>query len=318
MNKIQIVFPLLLVGALVLECALGVYRRNYLADKRDVLCNLTILIVNRSLRPLSLIWMYFIFVAVTPLQVFTFPNNHWLMYIATFLVAEFGYYWYHRLSHEVTLIWCMHHTHHSSSWFNLTTAVRLNWVAKFVSPLFFVPIVLLGFDARTLMICLALGLFYQLFLHTEQVPRLGWFEGKLLNTPSAHRAHHGSNRQYIDRNFGGALIIFDRIFKTYQPEQDRVKYGVTTGFSSHIPLKVQFGPFISYPIADVESKIVKSGGPFIHVESSIRYRVARRFQQNLCPKKVVVSVSSEGIEGVTVTGDGNEFVIDKCGSGSSF
>ena len=93
---------------------------------------------------------------------------------------------------------------------------------------------------------LALGLFYQFFLHTEAVGRLGWLEGKLLNTPSAHRVHHGSNSAYIDRNYVGALIVWDRLFGTYAPETEKVRYGVTTGFVGHNPFVVQFAPAWKY------------------------------------------------------------------------
>ena len=91
-----------------------------------------------------------------------------------------------------------------------------------------------------------MGLLYQLFLHTEAIGRLGRFEGKLLNTPSAHRVHHGRNRQYIDKNYAGVFIVWDRLFGTYEPEVERVQYGVTTGFVGHNPLVVQFQPLWKY------------------------------------------------------------------------
>jgi len=143
-------------------------------------------------------------------------------------------------------MWTMHHTHHSSPWMNLTTAVRLNWLGSFVSPIFFVPFVLIGFSAEILILSLAIGLFYQFFLHTEAVGKLGFLEGWLLNTPSAHRVHHGSNKQYIDKNYGGMLIMFDRIFGTYEPEVEKVKYGVTSGNVGHNPFVINFLPLLQY------------------------------------------------------------------------
>ena len=129
---------------------------------------------------------------------------------------------------------------------NLTTAVRLNWVANFFAPAFFLPLVLIGFSAEWVAISLALGLFYQLFLHTEAIPRLGWFEGKFFNTPAAHRVHHGSNSIYIDKNYGGALIVWDRIFRTYQPETEKVNYGVTTGSVGYNPFVIQLAPLFNF------------------------------------------------------------------------
>lgn len=140
----------------------------------------------------------------------------------------------------------MHYTHHSSPWLNFTTALRLNWISKFISPLFFAPLVLLGISPAFIIASLALGLVWQFFLHTEAIGRLGWLEGKLLNTPSAHRVHHGRNVQYIDRNFAGALIIWDRLFGTYEPEAERVRYGVSSGFAGHNPLVIQFLPLWKY------------------------------------------------------------------------
>ncbi|MEL6188710.1 MAG: sterol desaturase family protein, partial [Myxococcota bacterium] len=127
-----------------------------------------------------------------------------------------------------------------------TTALRLNWVAKFVTPLFFAPLVWLGFSPTVVAGSLGVGLLYQFFLHTESVGRLGVFEGKLLNTPSAHRVHHGSNPAYIDKNYGGVFIVWDRLFGTYQPEVEDVRYGVTTGFLGHNPLTAQFRPLYNY------------------------------------------------------------------------
>jgi len=186
-----------------------------------------------------------VFSAVASYQVFEISTNFFTIVI-TFLVAEFAYYWYHRLSHEKPLLWTLHHTHHSSPKYNLTTAFRLNWLGAFVSPIFFLPFILIGFSPEIFSASLAIGLLFQFFLHTEAVGRLGFLEGSLLNTPSAHRVHHGSNEKYIDKNYGGMLIIYDRLFSTYEPETEKVNYGVTTGFLSHNPIKLNFSPLVQY------------------------------------------------------------------------
>jgi sterol desaturase/sphingolipid hydroxylase (fatty acid hydroxylase superfamily) len=129
---------------------------------------------------------------------------------------------------------------------NLSTAVRLNWIGAFVSPIFYFPLVLIGFSPEVLIICLAFGLFFQYFLHTEAVNKLGFLEGLFFNSPSAHRVHHGSNEKYIDKNYGGTLIIFDRIFGTYQREEEKVQYGVTTGFYSNNPVIISLFPLIEF------------------------------------------------------------------------
>lgn len=216
-------------------------RARKVYNVKESLCNLSIAAFNGIQRPVTLAWSVFVLSLTEPLQVYRLPDTVWSFFV-TFVIADCAYYWYHRLTHEVPLLWTMHHTHHSSPWMNLTTALRLNWVAKYVSPLFFAPLVLIGFSPLVLGASLALGLLYQFLLHTEAIGRLGWFEGKLLNTPSAHRVHHGSNDEYIDKNYAGVFIIWDQLFGTYQAEESPVRYGVTTGFLSHNPLLVQFQP----------------------------------------------------------------------------
>ena len=224
------------------EVAWALLRRRKVYNLRETLiANFGISVGNNLLRPVSLAWKYAVFSVIEPLQAFSLPATGWA-FLLTFVVADCAYYWYHRFSHVVPILWTMHHTHHSSPWMNLTTAIRLNWIANFISPLFFAPLILLGFSPEWVLASLALGLFYQFFLHTEAVPKLGWLEGKLLNTPSAHRVHHGSNSAYIDRNYAGALIVWDQLFGTYAAETEPVHYGVTTGFVGHNPFVVQLAP----------------------------------------------------------------------------
>ena len=240
-------FLIIVLSAVLLEAVVGSIRKTYLAYSLDTLSNLAMMLVNRLIRPLSLAWKAYVFslAAELPFAVQTFEPRP-LVIVLTFFAAEFGYYWYHRLSHELPALWALHYTHHSSHYYNLTTAVRLNWLANFVSPVFFVPFVVVGFPPGLLTLMLALGLFYQFFLHTEVVPKLGWLEGMLWNTPSAHRVHHGSNERYLDKNYGASLILFDRLFGTYEPETEKVRYGVTTTSLGHNPLRVQFVPLWKY------------------------------------------------------------------------
>jgi sterol desaturase/sphingolipid hydroxylase (fatty acid hydroxylase superfamily) len=233
------------VAAILAEVAWSGWRDRRVHDLRESLSNLAMMVVNRLLRPLALAWGVVVLSLFEQLQQFRLPEAGWA-FLLTFLITDFAYYWYHRLSHELPLLWAMHCTHHSSPWLNLTTAMRLNWVAKFVGPLFFAPLVLLGMSPASVIAALALGLAWQFFLHTEAIGRLGWLEGKLLNTPSAHRVHHGRNAQYIDKNFAGALIVWDRLFGTYEPELEPVRYGVTSGFAGHNPLVIQFLPLWKY------------------------------------------------------------------------
>ncbi len=165
------------------------------------------------------------------------------VFIITFVLADFIYYWFHRASHLWMPLWAFHHIHHSSTRMNLTYAYRLNWFSALISPLFFVPLALLGLPSEFIVTSYALNLLYQFFLHTEAVGKMGAIEG-VIDTPSAHRVHHGSNDIYIDKNFGGVFMWWDRIFKTYQPETEKVIYGIPGNQVSYNPFRLVMQGFI--------------------------------------------------------------------------
>lgn len=181
------------------------------------------------------------FANLTPIKL---PHNAWV-FGATFITADFIYYWFHRLSHIWKPLWAFHLVHHSAMHMNLTAAYRLNWFSAIVSPLFFIPAVLFGLPNDFIIISYVLNLTYQFFLHTEAVGKLGLIE-HVMDTPSSHRVHHGSNPIYIDKNFGGVLIIWDKLFGTYQPETEKVRYGLTTGFLSYNPFRLVAQGFINW------------------------------------------------------------------------
>jgi sterol desaturase/sphingolipid hydroxylase (fatty acid hydroxylase superfamily) len=170
------------------------------------------------------------FITLAPFQL---PHN-FLIFLLTFITADFIYYWFHRVSHSWLPLWAFHMVHHSAMHMNLTSAYRLNWFSAIISPIFFIPAALLGMPPDFIALSYGLNLVYQFFLHTEFVHSMGPLEG-VMDTPSAHRVHHGSNPLYIDKNFGGVFIIWDRLFGTYQPETEKVQYGLTTGFVSYNP-----------------------------------------------------------------------------------
>lgn len=172
-----------------------------------------------------------------------FGNNPWV-FALTFILADFVYYWFHRASHIWLPLWAFHHVHHSSPRMNLTSAYRLNWFSALVSPLFFVPLALLGLPPGYIVVAYTLNLLYQFFLHTEAVDKIKPMEG-ILDTPSAHRVHHGSNDVYIDKNFGGVFMWWDRMFKTYQPETEKVVYGIPGEVVTNNPFRLVLQGFIN-------------------------------------------------------------------------
>jgi len=164
-----------------------------------------------------------------------------------FFGLEFFYYWYHRFSHTTRWFWNGHSPHHSPNQLNLSAAYRLGWFGRLTgSTVFFTPLVLLGFTPTVVLSALVLNLLYQFWLHADWFPRLGWLEG-IFNTPSNHRVHHARNPEYLDANYGGVLVVFDRLFGTYIPERDDVPcdYGtITPTVSSRNPFVLNFSPWI--------------------------------------------------------------------------
>jgi sterol desaturase/sphingolipid hydroxylase (fatty acid hydroxylase superfamily) len=167
------------------------------------------------------------------------PGTGAAVFVALFFVEDFVYYWYHRLSHEVRFLWAAHENHHSSRRYNLSTALRQSWTMPFTAPLFYLWLPLLGFHPAMIATQVAVSLLYQFWLHTELVGRLGPLEW-ILNTPSHHRVHHGSNVEYLDRNHGGILIVWDRLFGTFEPERAPVVYGLTKNIDTFSPLRIAF------------------------------------------------------------------------------
>jgi alkylglycerol monooxygenase len=158
------------------------------------------------------------------------------------LGEDHQYYWYHRSSHHVRLLWAGHITHHSSQRYTFGTALRQSWMAPLITPIFWIPLLLVGFHPLHIYFVHGLNLFYQYWVHTETVRKLGVLEW-VLNTPSHHRVHHGTNAQYIDKNHAGILIIWDRLYGTFEPEVEQVRYGITEQLTSHHVLHIQTHEF---------------------------------------------------------------------------
>lgn len=160
-------------------------------------------------------------------------------WLVLFFAEDCCYYWFHRMHHEVRLLWAAHVNHHSSQHYNLSTALRQPLLTPFTGPWFWMPLPLLGFPPYMILTMQAISLLYQFWLHTEALDRLGPLEW-VLNTPSHHRVHHGKNVPYLDKNHGGVLIIWDRLFGTFAREDEKVVYGLTTNIETFNPLRIGF------------------------------------------------------------------------------
>jgi sterol desaturase/sphingolipid hydroxylase (fatty acid hydroxylase superfamily) len=160
-----------------------------------------------------------------------------LAWVLIFFGDDLCYYWFHRVHHESRFFWAGHVVHHSSLHYNLSTALRQPWTTPITGAPFWAPLALLGFHPAMIVAMQSISLLYQYWIHTESIGKLGPLEW-VLNTPSHHRVHHASNPQYIDKNYAGILIIWDRLFGTFEVEQERPVYGLTKNIYTFNPLRI--------------------------------------------------------------------------------
>jgi len=179
-------------------------------------------------------------------RLFTIELDGPLAFFGLFIGLEFFYYWYHRTSHRVRWFWATHAVHHSPNQLNLAAAYRLGWTGRITgATIFFTPLSLLGFQPSAVLAAFALNLLYQFWLHATWIPKLGWLE-LVFNTPSHHRVHHARNTCYLDANYGGVLIAFDRLFGTFIAERaDKAcDYGLVTRVNSYNPFYIAWHAWI--------------------------------------------------------------------------
>lgn len=169
----------------------------------------------------------------------------WWVFVLCFFAEDLAYYWFHRFSHEVRFFWASHVIHHSSQHYNLSTALRQTWTGSLgLTFIFWLPLPLLGFPPAMVFLFSGISLVYQFWIHTELIGRLGPLEW-VLNTPSHHRVHHGTNPKYLDRNYAGVLIIWDRLFSSFQKEEERPSYGILSNIATFNPLRIATHEWIS-------------------------------------------------------------------------
>ena len=172
-------------------------------------------------------------------RILDLPISAWWVWLLLIPAEDFCYYWSHRAGHGIRLLWAAHVNHHSSTSYNLSTALRQSWTAWVFGWLFYLPLPLLGFHPLMLFAAHSISLVYQYWIHTELIGRMGPFEW-VFNSPSHHRVHHGSDPKYLDRNHGGILIVWDRIFGTFVEEEERPTYGITENIDSYNVFYVAF------------------------------------------------------------------------------
>ncbi|WP_207510879.1 sterol desaturase family protein [Longitalea luteola] len=180
------------------------------------------------------------FMLVYKVRLFTLPFTWW-MWVLAFFADDLSYYWFHYTSHNMRWFWASHVVHHSSQRYNLSTALRQTWTGNLTgSFIFWMWMPLVGFHPFVVLLMQQVSLIYQFWIHTEAINLLPRPIEFIFNTPSHHRVHHGSNLKYLDKNHGGVLIIWDRLFGTFQQEEERPVYGLTKNINTFNPVQIAF------------------------------------------------------------------------------
>ncbi len=196
---------------------------------------------------INFVWKFAVlglYIAVYELTPLRLDPGDWWVWVLLFFADDLSYYWFHRISHESRFFWASHVVHHSSQHYNLSTALRQTWVPMTALP-FWLWLPAVGFEPWMVLLAQSWSLIYQFWIHTERIRKLPRPLEWVLNTPSHHRVHHGANEVYLDRNYAGILIIWDRIFGTYEPEGERVRYGLTQNIRTFKPVKVAFHEYVA-------------------------------------------------------------------------
>ena len=230
--------PIVLVMILLEVLFSSIYNKN-LYRKNDTLCTIGLLSGNIlmvfALKGLTLALHFYLFqFKIFNLQEFM---PVWMIWIATFILIDLVFYIYHRISHRVNFLWAIHMSHHSSTEMNFAVSLRQAWLGPVSKIPFFAILPLIGFDPTIIAVAGVISTLWGVVGHTQMVGKLGPLEW-ILNTPSHHRVHHGSNPEYIDKNYGNLLIIWDRLFGTFEPEKAKVTYGLVNNVNTFNPIKI--------------------------------------------------------------------------------
>ncbi|PLW68672.1 sterol desaturase family protein [Pseudohalioglobus lutimaris] len=226
------------VVAMLMELAYGIYRGRNTYRLNDSVSSLFLGVLSQARRLVTLgVGGYVYYLVTQYVSLSQMDSGKAWTWVLAFVLYDFCYYWLHRLGHERTILWAAHVAHHQSEEYNLTTALRQTSTGFLLGWIFFIPLFLIGIPAEVFVTVASLNLLYQFWVHTEHIPKLGWYEWVFV-TPSNHRVHHAQNDIYMDRNYGGVFILWDRLFGTFQEELDEepVVFGIRGPLHSFNPL----------------------------------------------------------------------------------
>ncbi len=245
-NEVYAIGAPIVLAMIFLEILVSNFRNQNFYKRGDTLCTVGLLlgniIVAFAIKGIVLAFHIYLY----QFRVFDFVNEIpiWVLWIMTFISIDLVFYVYHRMSHRIRFLWAIHLSHHSSEEMNFAVSFRQAWFGPISKIPFFMILPLLGFDPTIIAVAGVISTLWGIVGHTQVIGKLGPLEW-IFNTPSHHRVHHGSNKQYIDKNYGNLLIIWDRMFGTFEPEQEEVKFGLVNNVNTFNPVKVTFMAWVS-------------------------------------------------------------------------
>ena len=253
-NEVYAIGAPIVLAMIFFEILVSNFQNQNFYKKSDTLCTIGLLlgniIVAFAIKGTVLAFHIYLY----QFRAFDFVNQIpiWALWIITFISIDLVFYIYHRMSHRIRFLWAIHLSHHSSEEMNFAVSFRQAWFGPISKIPFFMVLPLLGFDPTIVAVAGVISTLWGIVGHTQLIGKLGPLEW-IFNTPSHHRVHHGSNKQYIDKNYGNLLIIWDRMFGTFEPEEEEVKFGLVNNVNTFNPVKVTFIAWMSM-IKDLKQK----------------------------------------------------------------
>ncbi|RRB06511.1 sterol desaturase family protein [Larkinella rosea] len=258
-NLIHYAIPAFVVLLLTEVILTAIQQKDYYETK-DTLSSLAMGIGNVIIGLVGKLLVLGAYSLVYRYRLFTIDLTQWWAWALLFFADDFSYYWFHRISHSSRYFWASHVVHHSSQKYNLGTALRQTWTGNLSGAfVFWIWLPFIGFHPAAVLTMQAISLLYQFWIHTEYINTFPAFIEAVFNTPSHHRVHHGSDLKYLDKNHAGVLIIWDRVFGTFQQEEERPTYGLTKNIDTHNPVRIAFHEWVDM------GRDVRNSGSVRHV-----------------------------------------------------
>lgn len=231
-----------MIGLVIAEWIITIYKKRDYYNTKDTLAATAIGLVNVALNASMKVFTFGVMLFFYNLVPWSIQPSWW-SFILCLLWFDLWRYLAHRIAHENRFWWATHVTHHNSEKYNWSVSFRLGWTQN-IKIIFFIPVPLAGFDPITFLICHQIEVLYQFWIHTEYIRKLPRPIEFIFTTPSHHRVHHSSNERYLDKNYGSTFIIWDRMFGTFQPEDEKPNYGITKPVNSYNPIFLNFHEWI--------------------------------------------------------------------------